>query len=202
MVLELEKEKMITEYLNERINYNIKEKEAYLKNFKTEEGLKKYWKSANEEAGLTDISGSGIIIKLNDANLKVDYNNIAKKNSYVHDIRNFIVHDMDIVKILNELKIFGCYAVSVNDERIISTSEQICVGTTVRINKRRLAPPYVIKALGDCDKLFSGINNSSYLKVLRSNKLEVDIKKANNIIVPKYRYDVNKIVTGLEVLER
>ena len=28
MVLELEKEKMITEYLNERINYNIKEKEA------------------------------------------------------------------------------------------------------------------------------------------------------------------------------
>ena len=152
MVFELDKEKMITEYLHERINYNLKEKDDYFKDCELKEEqqkLKKNWKLANYEAGLTDVLGSGVIIKLNDANLKLDYKNISIKNDYVHDIRNFIVHDMDIVRILNELRIYGSYAISINDERILPTSEQICVGTTVRINKRRLAAPYVIKALGD-----------------------------------------------------
>ena len=194
---------MITEYLNERINYNLKEKEDYFRDFKLKKKhkkLKRCWKLANEKAGLTDILGNGVVIKLDDAKIKIDYKNIG--NSCDYDMRNFVVHDMDIVKILNELKIWGSYAMSVNDERIISTSEQICVGTTVRINKRRLAPPYIIRALGDSNKLFNGISGSSYIKSLINNKLEVDIKKANNIVIPKYRYDTKKIVTGLEVLER
>ena len=205
MVLELEKEKIITEYLHERINYNLKEKENYFKECELgdlQQRLKRCWKLANEEAGLTDVFGSGIIIKLSDANLKLDYKNIDAKTSYLYDARNFIVHDMDIVRILNELKIYGSYAISINDERIIPTSEQICVGTTVRINKRRIAAPYVIKALGDSNRLFDGMKNSSYVKALMNNKLEIEIRKVNEISIPKYRYDIKKLVTGLEVSKR
>lgn len=200
----IEKERKITDGLNNNISQNLKKKEEYLKNFEVEKEqdilIKKEWEYANKQAGLTDVTGGGVVITLKDAPSKKDaYSIIDGELKNMQDMRNFIIHDTDIVHILNELKIHGSYAMSINDERIISTSEQICVGPTVRVNKRRYAPPYVIKAIGDANKLFNGINNSSYVNFLRKNKLEIDVKKEAEITVFKYKNDIKNLVTGLEV---
>lgn len=202
---QLKDEKKITEYLNNEINNNLRQKEEYLKEFainKEKDELKESWEYASKKAGLTDITGSGIIITLKDAPSKNDaYKVIDGQLMDIHDMRNFIIHDIDIVNILNELKMCGCYAISINDERIISTSEQICVGPTVRVNKRKYAPPYIIKAIGDANTLFSAMNNSEYINFLRKNKLDINIKKEQEITILKYKYDVKNLVTGLEVLK-
>lgn len=200
----IKEEKKITDNLNNSINRNLKKKEEYLKNFGVEKEqdvlIKQEWEYANKKAGLTDVTGSGVIITLKDAPSKLDlYKIIDGELKNMQDMRNFIIHDIDIVYILNELKIHGSYAMSINDERIISTSEQICVGPTVRVNKRRYAPPYVIKAIGDANKLFNEINNSSYVNFLRKNKLEIDVKKETQLTVFKYKNDIKNLVTGLEV---
>lgn len=59
----------------------------------------------------------------------------------------YLVHDEDILKVVNELRAAGAEAISINGQRLIANSEIICSGPTIRVNRRPLAPPFVIKAL-------------------------------------------------------
>lgn len=161
----------------------------YLKN------LKESIDDIKLKAGLTDVKGAGIIVKLNDAEVR-------KKNVLVEDI---IIHDKDIVLILNELKKAGAQAISINNERVIATSEQICAGPTVRINKRRYAVPYEIKAIGDPEELFANLDGSTIAAILRRYDIRVDISKSKEIIIPKLDHDSDKLkslISGLEVIEQ
>ena len=54
----------------------------------------------------------------------------------------------DLLYIINDLKRGGAEAISINEQRIISTSEIRCVGNTILVNTTRLAPPYHIKVIG------------------------------------------------------
>ena len=195
----LEKEKAVTEDLNNKIHGNLEKKDMYLRYSKEgdkHEELKHEWERVSFVSGLTDVVGEGITITVNDATHEVYTHEIVENYK---DARDMVVHDMDLVCILNELKIYGCRAISINDERILPTSEQMCAGTTVRVNKRRYVPPYVIKAIGDANKLFEGLNNSEYINDLRVNNIQVSIKKENNLTVYKYKDDIKKLITGLEV---
>lgn len=195
----LEEEKEITEDLNNKIHNNLEKKDMYLKYSKESnkhEALKREWERVSSISGLTDVVGEGITITVNDATHDVYTHEIVENYK---DARDMVVHDMDLVCILNELKIYGCKAISINDERILSTSEQMCAGTTVRVNKRRYVPPYVIKAIGDANQLFDGLNNSEYVEDLRMNNIQVSIKKESDLTVYKYKDDIKKLITGLEV---
>lgn len=195
----LENERALTKELNADIHKNLEKKDMYLKYSKEgdkHEELKKEWERVSRISGLTDVVGEGIIITVNDAAHDVYTHEIM--NNY-KDAKDMVVHDMDLVCILNELKIYGCSAISINDERVVSTSEQMCAGTTVRVNKRRYVPPYEIKAIGDANKLFEGVNNSEYVNDLRLNNIRVSIKKESNLTVYKYKDDIKKLITGLEV---
>lgn len=195
----LENERALTKELNASINENLEKKDMYLKYSKEgdkHEELKKEWERVSRISGLTDVVGEGIIITVNDAAHDVYTHELM--NNY-KEAKDMVVHDMDLVCILNELKIYGCSAISINDERVVSTSEQMCAGTTVRVNKRRYVPPYEIKAIGDANKLFEGVNNSEYVNDLRLNNIRVSIKKESNLTVYKYKDDIKKLITGLEV---
>jgi uncharacterized protein YlxW (UPF0749 family) len=53
------------------------------------------------------------------------------------------------LKIVNEMRVSGAEAISVNDERITAMSEIRCAGTTILVNLNKIAPPFVIKATGN-----------------------------------------------------
>ena len=64
----------------------------------------------------------------------------------------YIIHDEDLLRVLNELCAAGAEAISINDQRIVATTEVRCAGPTVSVNNVRSAPPYVIKAIGNPKK--------------------------------------------------
>lgn len=99
-------------------------------------------------AGTTDVEGEGIEILLDDSN-------IAKKSGENPNL--YIIHDEDLLRVLNELRAAGAEAISVNDQRIVAMSEIRCAGPTISVNNVRSAPPYVIKAIGAPKTLSSAL---------------------------------------------
>lgn len=191
--VQLENEKKIGEKLKEEINIKSKKNDEYLKLFvasKNNDTLEKQWKSTMQKAGLTDVKGPGIIFTLNDA---------AIKNA--ENITLSIVHDIDLLLIINEMKKAGAQAISINNERIIATSEQLCIGPTIRINKKRILAPFEIKAIGNPDKLKDSLIKSEIYMILNTSNIRMDIIKSNDIIIPKFNGNVDQFISELEEVE-
>lgn len=127
-------------------------------------------------AGTSEVYGPGLEIVLDDSttNQKVGEN----PNLY-------IVHDEDLLRILNELRAAGAEAISVNDQRIGAMSELRCAGPTVSINNVRSAPPYVIKAIGDPKTMASALRlRGGVVDTFAFWGIDVKIKDSNKIVVP------------------
>ena len=95
-------------------------------------------------AGLTSGTGQGLVITLDDSNLP---------RQPGEDPNLFLIHDEDLLKVINELFAAGAEDVSVNEQRNITNTEIRCVGPTIIINSVKLAPPFVIQAIGNPDIL-------------------------------------------------
>lgn len=140
-------------------------------------------------SGLTDVTGDGVIITLND----------AEKPDPEKSVMDFIIHDSDILNVVNQLRVAGAQAISINNERIIATSEQLCSGPTIKINNNRYAVPYEIKAIGDSDALYAAMKDSNIVKEMIELKKRVTLKQEKDIEIPKFLNDINGLVSRLEV---
>jgi len=176
----------IEKYMTSNENY-IK---AYIEN-RNDDILRMEWEIIRLKAGLTDVKGPGIIIKLDDA--------LARQSN---NTQFLIIHDQDVRIILNELKKAGSQAISINGERIISTSEQVCAGPTILINRNRYAVPYIINAIGDPDILYEGLSMCERIGLMIKDNIRVEIKKTKEIIVPKYSNNAANLISGLEVVKK
>lgn len=190
---EIESEKAIGEELKEAIDFNLKKKESFYKVFSSinDDGvINAQWEEAKLYAGLSDVKGDGIILTLNDA---------LEKDPLFEGAN--LLHDRDIYTVINELKRGGAQAISINNERILSTTEIMCAGPTIRANRNRYAVPFEIKAIGDPKRLYSTfIESEIYTEMKWANK-RVEIKKANDIKIPKYSGNIDNLIKGLEVVE-
>lgn len=138
-------------------------------------------KNANILLGKYDLKGEGIIITLDDSELSPTEELPLKK---------LIVHDSDVLAIVNELNKAGAEAISVNDQRIIQTSEVKCVGPVIEVNNEKLAGPYIIRAIGNKDELFTKLNNDSeVVQALLTRMLKLDITGSNDILIYKKEYN-------------
>ncbi|SNX53379.1 DUF881 domain-containing protein [Thermoanaerobacterium sp. RBIITD] len=136
-----------------------------------------------ELAGLTKMIGPGVIVTVNDSD-------IQPKDG--EDPNMFLVHDEDLLKVVNELRAGGAEAISINEQRLIATSEIRCVGPAININSTRYTPPYVIKAIGNPDTLQASLNlKGGIVETLRYYGIKVDIQTSNNIVVPAYADPIN-----------
>jgi uncharacterized protein YlxW (UPF0749 family) len=96
------------------------------------------------EAGLNPVRGPGLVVTLDDA--KRDAEGRFPGDASPDDL---VVHQQDIVAVLNALWNAGAEGVQVQDQRIIATSVPRCVGNTLLLNGRTYSPPYVVSAIGD-----------------------------------------------------
>jgi uncharacterized protein YlxW (UPF0749 family) len=134
---------------------------------------------AKVEAGVFELTGPGIEITLNDGSTPVRSGGNP----------NFsLLHDEDLLSILNELKAGGAEAISINDQRILAMTEVRCAGPTILLNKsKRLTPPYVIQAIGNPDNLESSLKmTGGVAQRLQIFGIHVSIKKMTQIVVPAY----------------
>ncbi|MGI6778678.1 MAG: DUF881 domain-containing protein [Acetivibrionales bacterium] len=196
IINQIEEEKKIESQLKERIEASLKQKEDFIAAYfekRNDVDLKGEWDSIRLKAGLVDVKGPGIIIRLDDAESRIE-----------GDPQFLIIHDQDIRIILNELKNAGAQAISINGERITGMSELICAGPTILINRNRYAVPYVINAIGDPDVLFKTVDSSERIALMRHDRIRVEIKKENEVYVPRFRdidhIDLINAISGLEVV--
>lgn len=133
-------------------------------------------------AGMVEVSGNGIIITVRDS---------AIENT-IGDLNNYIIHDTDLLSIINELCDAGAEAISLNNERIISTSEIRCAGATVSVNNNRYAQPFTIKAIGDPVNMENAIlMRGGVYDTLTAWGIDLEINKATDIKIPAYNGIIN-----------
>ncbi len=121
-------------------------------------------------SGTTDVHGEGIIITLYDGTGS-----------------NELVHDSDVLTVVNELRVAGAEAISVNNQRIITTSPIRCVGSVIQINYQKVAAPFEIKAIGNAQYLESALLiKNGVVDVLKGYGLKVTITRESDVEIPKY----------------
>lgn len=140
--------------------------------------LQEELQKSNKVAGLLSLHGPGITVTLNDSTRSVQMG---------EDPNALLVHDVDLLNVVSELKASGAEAISVNNERIIAMSEVRCAGTTILVNTNKIAPPFVIKAIGDPQMLESGLTiKGGVAQKLKDYGLQLQIQKDNNVEIPAY----------------
>ena len=137
-------------------------------------------------AGLTAVSGQGISITLTDAPAEL----IDKTT---HDPNLMVVHQQDIQAVVNALWEGGAEAVTIQGQRIITTTGIKCSGSTVTLQGVPYPEPYVIKAVGDQSALLDAISSSSYLQTYQEQAADPtigigwDLRADASVKAPAYK---------------
>ncbi len=127
-------------------------------------------------AGLKSVSGSGVVVRLEDR-------------------QNSKVYANNLLELVNELKLAGAEAISINGERIVYDSYISDVGGEfITINGERIVSPYEVKAIGNPTYLESGLSKKQY-GYIDKQKIEynitVTLERKNNITINEYTGDLN-----------
>lgn len=135
----------------------------------------------NTLLGLTNVTGSGIIIELEDG--KLENSILAIDNS-----SDVLVHNDDLMSLLNELVNAGAEAVEINGQRVVNTSSITCEGNIIKINGEKIGSPFTIKAIGSQALLYGQITREgSYLNLMADRGVNIkDVKQLDNISIQKY----------------
>jgi uncharacterized protein YlxW (UPF0749 family) len=140
---------------------------------------------AKLQAGLVDLEGPGIVITMDDNREGALRAQAAKPGQYQPE--DFIIHDKNVLYLVNELKLAGAEAIAVNNQQLVTGSDIRCVGTAILVNATRLVPPYEIKALGDPDALATAITNCQEYPFLKGKGFPVTLEKKTKLPMPAYR---------------
>lgn len=128
-------------------------------------------------AGLTEVEGPGVMVAMRDS---------AAANM-TGDEQDYIIHDNDLLTVINDLRDAGAEAISLNGERLLATSEVRCAGAVVIVNGRRYAAPFVFNAIGDSATLYNALTmRGGVVDVLGQWKIEVKVTPSEKLTVPKY----------------
>ncbi|MCB6992185.1 DUF881 domain-containing protein [bacterium 210820-DFI.6.37] len=133
-------------------------------------------------AGTQAVRGKGVIITVDDGTGAAETS---------QELNNLLVHDNDILRIINELKASGAEAISVNGQRIAEHTSISCAGYTVRINGRTYARPFVIQAVGDSTRMTDRlIGVGGYGKELREWGVRFQIQSGSDIRIPALKKEM------------
>lgn len=136
-------------------------------------------KSNQRLLGLTEVSGQGFIIQL-DENREINSNEVL-------NISEYLVHEEDLLYIINELFNSGADAISINDQRIVSTTSVLCDGNIIRINGKMVGVPITIKAIGYSKRMEYALTRpGGYLQKMADDGVKVTVQSSEEITIPKY----------------
>jgi uncharacterized protein YlxW (UPF0749 family) len=109
-------------------------------------------------AGLAAMKGPGLTVELDDAPTE-------RISSSDLDPNLLVVHQQDIQAVVNAMWDGGAEAMTIQGQRVISTTGIKCVGNTVVLHGIPYSPPYVITAVGDQASMLTSINESPYIDI-------------------------------------
>ena len=113
-----------------------------------------------DPAGLTEKTGSAVQVTLDDAS-------IDARLTYEGDPNDLVVHQQDIQAVANAMWNAGAVAVTIQGQRLISTTGIKCEGNQVTLHGLPYSPPYVIVGIGDQARLASELITDPILALYR-----------------------------------
>jgi uncharacterized protein YlxW (UPF0749 family) len=113
-----------------------------------------------DPAGLTPKSGPAVQVTLTDAPPEVLDTSTVNPNILV-------VHQQDIQAVVNAMWRAGAEAVTVQGQRLVSTTGIKSEGNSVTLHGVPYSPPYEIAAVGDQTAILASLEDDSYLDVYR-----------------------------------
>jgi uncharacterized protein YlxW (UPF0749 family) len=147
-------------------------------------------------SGWVAVSGEGLEVRLTDAPATAALPEWATND-------DLVVHQQDLEAVINALWAGGAEAMSLQDQRVVSTSAFRCVGNVLLLHNRTYSPPYVVKAIGDPDELEAALFDSpaiqTYLQYVDAVGLGWSVSRTDRIEVPAY--DGPAVLKYAEVLE-
>ena len=119
-------------------------------------------------AGRDPVTGPGVTVTLSDASESV------REDSDI-DVNYLLVHQQDIQAVVNAMWKGGAVAVTIQGQRVVSTTGIRCIGNSVQLQGVPYSQPYVISAVGDPTALQTAISADPYLQVYREDAANPDI---------------------------
>lgn len=139
--------------------------------------LRNELEQASTLLGYNEVTGQGLIIILKDAN----------STKVVGNASDYIVHDGDLLEVINALKNAGAEAISINGQRIVNSTAITCAGNITKVNGEKVGSPFEIKAIGLTEKLNGALTMpGGYLELLEEDGVQVEVKEVQNVVIPKY----------------
>ncbi|CAN5174048.1 DUF881 domain-containing protein [soil metagenome] len=136
-------------------------------------------------AGLEPVRGPGVTVTLSDAPEAV-----LETLGEDTDVNNLVVHQQDIQAVVNALWAGGAEAMTIQGQRVVSTTGIRCVGNTVVLHDVPYAPPYVISAIGPTAEMLGALNDSPYvgfyLEAVEAFEVGWDVQLDEEIEAPAY----------------
>ena len=130
-------------------------------------------------AGLAPVEGEGVVVRLDDS---------AAISKAGENPNLYLIHDDDLLRVINELRAAGAEAISVNGQRLIGTSEIRCAGPTLSVNNVRSAPPYEIHAIGEKATLENALRmRGGVAETLKVWGIQLEISVGDSVYVPAYK---------------
>ena len=141
------------------------------KKYEVSQEIKKEVSYNNMILGKSDVQGKGVKITLDDA------------ENYLSSSQ--LIHDSDIVQVINDLRNAGAEAISVNGTRIIYNNYGLCAGSNIDLNGIKIVTPFYISAIGNQDVLFNYLEQT-HITSLKNREVKVKVVKADNIKIMAY----------------
>ena len=166
----------------EEIDLELQEREKRIADYKEELSndadssilLSNEVKEAETYLGYTDVQGEGIVITLSDKDIyEIEY--------------------WELLELVNELNAAGAEAISINGERIVSTSDITLVNNSIiLVNLAKISGPYEVKAIGDRKYLESSLTiKNGYIDRVRANGKGIEYTLEDKIVITGYDGELN-----------
>ena len=145
--------------------------------------VRKQVEALEQPAGLTPVHGPGVAVTLDDAPASI-------RETAGDQVGDAIVHQQDIQAVANALWAGGAEAMTIQGQRVVSTTGIKCVGNTVILHGVPYSPPYRIEAIGDADRMRDSLQDSpyiqGYLQAVEAYMLGWDVQDEEDIEAPAY----------------
>ncbi len=146
------------------------------------EAIVRRLRTLRDLAGLSTVRGPGMRVTLTDAPRDADSAGI--------DPNYLVVHQQDLQAFVNALWAGGAEAVSLQGQRLVSTTAIVCVGSNVIIDGRPFSPPYIIEAVGDVPGMTYSLGSSpevaNFERYVTKFRLGLKVTTGDDLVVAPY----------------
>lgn len=134
--------------------------------------------AARRAAGRTQVRGQGVSLWLDDSLLPTQLG--VSPDEY-------ILHDQDLLTVVNDLSSAGATAISINGIRLVATSDIHCAGAVISVGGVRTSIPVTILALGNPTNLAASLSGpTGELKLLSLYGIRIRLTPERHLTVPSY----------------